>query len=152
MEKTKTGKQKPAYGMASNCAFMISRAWRDAKSVLLICAGLIVCTVAASLLELFVTPMILDAVGQGVSPGELTVLIAQFALGLVCVYSLQAYLNANTLFGRVCVRRMLAVEQNLLECRTAYPQSRTRTTSSAWQRPAGPTPPTTTRGRLCGTP
>ncbi len=121
MEKTKTGKQKPAYGMASNCAFMISRAWRDAKSVLLICAGLIVCTVAASLLELFVTPMILDAVGRGVSPGELTVLIAQFALGLVCVYSFQAYLNANTLFGRVCVRRMLAVEQNLLECCTAYP-------------------------------
>ena len=121
MEKPKTDKQKPVYGMASNCAFMISRAWRDAKSVLLICAGLILCAVAASLLELFVTPMILDAVGRGVSPGELTVLIAQFALGLVCVYSLQTYLKANTLFGRVYVRLKLSIEQNLLECRTAYP-------------------------------
>ena len=121
MEKTKTDKQKPAYGMASNCAFMIRRAWRDARSVLVICAGLILCAVAASLLELFVTPMILDAVGRGVPPRELAALIAWFALGLVCVYSFQAYLNANTLFGRCYVRRMLAVDQNLLECRTAYP-------------------------------
>ena len=121
MENPKTDQHKPAYGMASNCAFMIRRAWRDAKSVLVICAGLIVCAVAASLLELFVTPMILDAVGRGVPPGELAALIAWFALGLVCVYSFQAYLNANTLFGRCYVRRMLAVDHNLLECRTAYP-------------------------------
>ena len=87
MENPKTDQHKPAYGMASNCAFMIRRAWRDAKSVLVICAGLIVCAVAASLLELFVTPMILDAVGRGASPGELAGLIAWFALGLVCVYS-----------------------------------------------------------------
>lgn len=121
MENPKTDQHKPAYGMASNCAFMIRRAWRDAKSVLVICAGLIVCAVAASLLELFVTPMILDAVDRGVSPGELAGLIAWFALGLVCVYSFQAYLNANTLFGRCYMRRMLAVDHNLLECRTAYP-------------------------------
>ena len=121
MENPKTHQQKPAYGMASNCAFMVRRAWRDAKSVLVVCVGLIICAVAASLLELFVTPMILAAVERGASPGELAALIARFALGLALVHSLWAYLRANTLFGRVQVRRTLSVEHNLLECRTAYP-------------------------------
>ncbi len=121
MEQPTTQSRKPAYGMASNCAFMISRAWRSAKSVLAVCAGLVLAAVAASLLELFVTPMILDAVERGVSPGELAGLIARFALGLVCAYSLQMYLKANTLFGRVHVRMKLGFEHNLLECRTAYP-------------------------------
>ena len=117
MEQPTTQARKPAYGMASNCAFMISRAWRSAKSVLAVCAGLVLAAVAASLLELFVTPMILDAVERGVSPGELAGLIAWFALGLVCAYSLQMYLKANTLFGRVHVRLKLGIEHNLLECR-----------------------------------
>ncbi len=59
MEKPKTDKQKPVYGMASNCAFMIRRAWRDCKGVLSVAAGIVFCGVAASLLELFVVPFIL---------------------------------------------------------------------------------------------
>ena len=50
MKDNKTQTKKPAYGIASNCTFMIRRAWRDCKSVLTIVLGLIFCGVGASLL------------------------------------------------------------------------------------------------------
>ena len=121
MEKTKTDKQKPVYGMASNCAFMIRRAWRDCKSVLAICAGLIFCGVAANLLELFVVPAVLDAVGRGVSPQELVRMILWFTLGLAAVYTLWKYLMTNTIFGRSHVRHSLSMDENIAACRTSYP-------------------------------
>ena len=45
----KKPKQK-TYNIFQNCAFMVSRAWLDCKSVLVIAAGLIFCGVAGSLL------------------------------------------------------------------------------------------------------
>ena len=71
MENAKPDRQKPAYCMASNCAFMIRRAWRDCKSVLVIALGIILCGVGANLLELFAAPAVLDAIGRGAGPGEL---------------------------------------------------------------------------------
>ena len=121
MEKPKTDKQKPVYGMASNCAFMVRRAWRDCKGVLSVCAGEIFCGVAASLLELFVVPSILEAVGRGVSAGELVRLIAWFTLGMVLVRALRGYLDANELFGRVKVRFMLNLDNHMTFCRTSFP-------------------------------
>ena len=121
MEKTKTDKQKPAYGMASNCWFMIRRAWRDCKGVLSVCAGLVFCGAAASLLELFVVPSILEAVERGVSAGELIRLIAWFTLGMVAVRALRGYLDENAIFGRIRVRVGLGLDLHLTFCRTSFP-------------------------------
>lgn len=121
MEKPKTGKQKPVYGMASNCAFMISRAWRECRSVLTVAAGIVLCGVAANLLELFVVPAVLDAVGRGAGPMELVRMILWFTLGLVVVYALNAYLDKNSLFGRIHVRFGLAMDTHMAFCRTSYP-------------------------------
>lgn len=123
METTKTDKQKPAYGIASNCAFMISRAWRDCKSVLLICAGIALCGVAANLLELFVAPAVLDAVGRGVGPMELVRMILWFTLGLMAVYAFTAYLDENAIFGRIHVRVGLCMDVHMAFCRTSYPHT-----------------------------
>ena len=121
MEKPKTDKQKPAYGMASNCAFMIRRAWRDCRGVLSVCAGEVFCGVAASLLELFVVPSILEAVGRGVSAGELVRLIAWFTVGMVLVRALRGYLDTNEIFGRIRVRSGLNRDMHLTFCRTSFP-------------------------------
>ncbi|MBD5133078.1 MAG: ABC transporter ATP-binding protein [Clostridiales bacterium] len=123
MEKTKTDKQKPVYGMASNCAFMIRRAWRDCKSVLAVALGITLCGVAANLLELFVVPAVLDAVGRGVTPMELVRMILWFTLGLVAVYALNTYLNENALVGRIHVRTGLSMEIHMAFCRTSYPHT-----------------------------
>ena len=123
MENKTTHKQKPAYGMASNCAFMICRAWRECKGVLSVCAGLVFCGVAASLLELFVVPAILKAVEGGAAPGALIRLILWFTLGMVLVRAFRAYLDENTLFGRVTVRSSLCLDLHMHFCRTSFPHT-----------------------------
>jgi len=121
METIKTEKHKPAYGMASNCTFMIRRAWRDCKGVLAVCAGLIFCGAAGSLLELLMVPAILEAAERGVSPGTLAGMILWFTLGMVLVRALRGYLDANALFGRIRVRSSLGLDVHLAFCRTSYP-------------------------------
>ena len=123
METNKTHKQKPAYGMASNCAFMIRRAWRDCKGVLSVCAGLVFCGVAASLLELFVVPAVLEAVERGVTPGGLALLVLWFTLGLALVRALRNYLETNAIFGRISVRSGLCLDLHMAFCRTAFPHT-----------------------------
>ena len=123
MENPEIGKQKPACGMASNCAFMIRRAWKECRGVLSVCAGLIFCGVAASLLELFVVPSIFEAVERGVGPGELLRLIAWFTLGMVGVRALREYLDTNAIFGRITVRSSLCLELHMTFCRTSFPHT-----------------------------
>ena len=121
MEKPKIDKQKPAYGMVSNCAFMIGRAWHSCKGVLSVCAGIVFCGVSASLLELFVVPAILTALERGVSTGELVWLIAWFTLGMVGVRALREYLDTNAIFGRILVRSGLCLDLHMTFCRTSFP-------------------------------
>ncbi len=121
MDITKSDNKKPVYGMASNCAFMIRRAWRDCRGVLTVAAGAVLCGVAGSLLELFVVPAILDAAERGVSAGELIRLITWFTLGMVLVRALRAYLDENAIFGRIRVRSGLCLDVHLAFCRTSYP-------------------------------
>ena len=121
MEQPETKKQMPAYGMASNCAFMVRRAWQECRGVLAVAAGLVLCGVAASLLELFVVPAILEAVGRGVSPGEFVRMILWFTLGMAAVQALRAYLDANSMFGRIWVRSGLCLDMHMTFCRTSYP-------------------------------
>lgn len=129
MQQTKTEKAKrkdaerPVYGAVSNCAFMVRRAWRDSKIVLVICAGLVFCAVAGNLLELFVVPAVLGTVERGASPAELVRLILWFMLGLVLVHSAQAYLQANAIFGRIQVRSCLSRDLHLAFCRTSFPHT-----------------------------
>ena len=116
----KRSKQK-TYNILQNCAFMISRAWRDCRSVLAIVLGLIFCGVGASLLELFVVPAVLGAVERGVSPMELVSLIGWFTLGMVAVRALRSYLDTNSLFGRILVRTGLCLDLHMTFCRTSFP-------------------------------
>lgn len=113
--------KRKTYNIFQNCAFMIRRAWQDCKSVLAIVLGLIFCGVAASLLELFVVPAILEAVERGVRPGALGWMIGWFTLGMVLVRALRAYLDTNSLFGRVLVRSGLCLDLHLTFCRTSFP-------------------------------
>ena len=123
MKEPKPEKQKPAYGILSNCAFMVLRAWRDCRGVLSVAAGLIVCGVAGSLLELFVVPAILEAAERGAGPGAFVRMILWFTLGLVAVRALRGYLEENALFGRVKVRSGLALDVHMTFCRTSFPHT-----------------------------
>ena len=121
MKEPKTNQKKPVYGMLSNCAFMIRRAWRDCPSVLWVVLGIIFCGVAGSLLELFVIPAVLEEVERGAGPGEFLRMILWFTLGMVLIRGLRGYLDLNTLFGRVQVRVGMISDVHLAVCRTSYP-------------------------------
>lgn len=123
MEQPETKKQMPAYGMASNCAFMVRRAWQECRGVLAVAAGLVLCGVAASLLELFVVPAILEAVERGAAPGALARLILWFTLGMALVRALRNYLETNAIFGRISVRSGLCRDLHMTFCRTSFPHT-----------------------------
>ena len=114
---------KPKYNMLQNSFYMIRRAWRDCKDVLVIAMGVILCGVAANLLNLFVVPAVLEAVERGGSPGELVQMILGFTVSLILVHALTAYLDTNTLFGQVHVRSGLCMDIHVAFCRTSFPHT-----------------------------
>ena len=113
--------KRKTYNIFQNCAFMIRRAWRDCKGVLWIALGIILCGVAANLLELFVVPAILEAVERGVSPGALAGMILWFTVGMALVRALRDYLDTNAMFDRIQVRSTLCLDLHMTFCRTSFP-------------------------------
>ena len=113
--------KRKTYNIFQNCAFMIFRAWRDCKGVLWIALGIILCGVAANLLELFVVPAILEAVERDVSPGALAGMILWFTVGMALVRALRDYLDTNAMFDRIQVRSTLCLDLHMTFCRTSYP-------------------------------
>ena len=113
--------KRNTYNIFQNCAFMIRRAWRDCKGVLWIALGIILCGVAANLLELFVVPAILEAVERGVSPGALAGMILWFTVGMALVRALRGYLDTNAMFDRIQVRSTLCLDLHMTFCRTSFP-------------------------------
>ena len=97
-------KEKPLYNLWQNTAWMIGNAWKTQKSVLFLCVAVAAGAVALSLTELFVTPVILQKVETAAPFPELLGAVIGFALLLMLVSALNAYLGGNTLFGRIEVR------------------------------------------------
>lgn len=117
----KETKQKPVYGIASNVHYMISLASKLYKSVLVLAVIQIVLGVLTNLLELFAAPAVLRAVEEAVSLPTLLGVIAIFALGQILVGAATAYVNINTVSGRIFVRTHLVKAIHTKLCVTSYP-------------------------------
>ena len=115
------GGKKPPYNMWQNSWYMIRTAGENCKSVLYLAALTVLFGVSLHLLELFIAPAVLQAVETAQSVGSLLLLILLFSAGLAAVAGGSAYVEANTLFGRVEVRSCLAVAVHDKICRTSYP-------------------------------
>lgn len=106
-------KQKPAHSLGQNIIYMLSLAWKQRRSVILL--GIIMATAAIlfSLTQLFIVPSILSAVETKVSVAELTVVIFMFTAALMILSVVKAYLTSCSQFGRVEVRLIIgAMIQN----------------------------------------
>ena len=97
-------KQKSAYSLGQNIAYMISLAWRQRRSVIFL--GLTMTTVAIllSLTQLFIVPSILGAVEAEVTAIKLTVLILLFMGVLLLLSAGGSYFSSCAQFGRIEVR------------------------------------------------
>ena len=116
-------KEKPLYNLWQNTAWMIGNAWKTRKSVLFLCVAVAAGGVAMSLTELFVTPVILQKVETAVPFPELLAAIIGFALLLMFLSALNAYLGNNTLFGRVEIRTSIMEMINRKYDMTSFPNT-----------------------------
>ena len=108
--------------MWQNSWFMIKLAWSSKeKKVIILSLLSAALAVALNLVNLYVSPTILSAVEKHVSVGELFWMIAGFALALMFVSAASAYMNTNTLFGRISVRAEITNLLNKKAATTSYP-------------------------------
>jgi len=114
-------KEKPKYNMWQNSAYMIRLAWEREKSVLLLCILPALLAVAASLLELYIAPIILKQVEEHAPIVDLLGTAALFAGSLFLVRGVTAYLEESKVFGRVDVRTSLFNRFSEKLCLISYP-------------------------------
>jgi ATP-binding cassette subfamily B protein len=125
MVKEKPKKEKsprPKYNMGQNSWFMIKLAWTsDEKKVLVLSLLAALTAVALNLINLYVSPAILSVVERRASAAELVLTIAGFVLSLMLVSAVSAYVNTNTMYGRISVRLEIVTLLNRKAATTSYP-------------------------------
>ena len=114
-------KTKPKYSSVENVGWMIANAWKECKSVLLICIIIAVVSVAMNLTELFIAPQILQRVENGAEVSSLLLTIVIFSGALFLLMGLKRYFEDNSLYGRIAVRTAIIVKINEKTNTTSYP-------------------------------
>ena len=97
-------KEKPKYGVGCNVAYMVSLAWKRHRSVLWVCAAIALFTVAKTLTEMLIAPLILGVIESGGSLGTLLSTVGLFTLLLIVTGGGLRYFQENAMFGRIGVR------------------------------------------------
>ena len=97
-------RQKSAYSLGQNVAYMILLAWRQRRSVILLALTMAAVAILRSLTQLFIVPSILEAVEAKVSSAELTALILLFTGALMLLNAAWSYFSSCSQFGRIEVR------------------------------------------------
>ncbi len=100
-------KQKPAYSLGQNIAYMVSLAWSQRRSVILLALAMLAAAILFNLTQLFIVPSILGAVEDKVSVAELMVIILLFTGALILLSAASAYLSSCAQFGRIEVRLII---------------------------------------------
>ena len=97
-------KQRPAHSLGQNLIYMVSLAWKQRRSVILLAVAMAVVAILLSLTQLFIVPSIIGAVEVNVSAAELTTVILLFTGVLILLRAAQSYFSSCSQFGRIEVR------------------------------------------------
>jgi len=120
--KKKEKTPKPKYNMWQNAAYMISLAWREKEKKVIVLSLLSAAfAVLNNLVQLYISPAILAAVERQAPILELITTILVFVTALMLCSALSAYINTNTLFGRITVRLAIVGAINKKAAITSYP-------------------------------
>lgn len=122
-QKTKKEKApKPMYNMAQNSWFMVRLAWTSGeKKVIVLSLLSALLAVVLNLINLYVSPTILAVVERRASVTELIWTILFFVLALMSVSAASAYVDTNTMYGRISVRCEIITLLNKKAATTSYP-------------------------------
>lgn len=103
MEKAK--RQKPKYNMLQTSGFMVKLAFKTKeKKVVFLGTALALLTVAIQVTNLYITPVILNAVEEHSPFEQVLATILLFVAASVVLYTVKTYIDENILFGRISVR------------------------------------------------
>ena len=100
---------------------MLRQAWESCKSVIFLCIILAVVTAANTVAELLIAPSVLKKVETSAPLSELFFTIVGFGGILLILAGLKAYIQENTLYGRVEVRSSLIRQLGGKLAGTSYP-------------------------------
>lgn len=103
-------KEKHKYGIWDNICYMIVRAWRDCKLVLVFIFLWVGMDMAIHLLQLYIVPTILDQIEAQVPLKQLIKTILFFTWGLILSGAIRAYVTTNQIFGRITVRKGIVMD------------------------------------------
>ena len=120
--KKKEKAQKPKYNMWQNVVFMIKTAYGNKEKKVLVTTSLLaVFSVLNSLIELYVTPVLLGQVESGVSPFKLIITAVLFTLALMLCGAVTQYIKENEMYGKISTRMVITSLMNEKGCRTSFP-------------------------------
>ena len=87
--------------------YMISLAWRQRRSVILLTLAMAAVSILLSLTQLFIVPSILGAVAANVSVKELTAILLLFTGAFILLSAAEAYFSSCAQFGRIEIRLII---------------------------------------------
>lgn len=113
-------KEKSAYPLRSNLAFMLAQARRDAVSTLWLSGALVLLQVAQNLTQLFLAPVILRHVETAAPVGTLLGVIAAFTAGTCVLTALISYAENVRAWPLIEVRSGIVNDINAKAGETSY--------------------------------
>lgn len=117
-------KERPQYSMWQNTGYMLKLAWKNEKSVIVLCVLSAALAVAQSVVELLIGPVILEKVENIVPLWELVWTIGVFAGLLLVLAMVRGYLSdMNLSVGRTFLRLKLSEENARKQMITSYPNT-----------------------------
>lgn len=117
-------KKKPVYGVWQNVCYMLGRAWREARRAIPVNGGMALTSVGINLAGLLIAPMVLQKVETAAPLSEVLSTIGFFALVLILLNGLHAYLDVNLFCVNAEVRGNIVKDINEKACITSYPNTR----------------------------
>lgn len=115
-------KKKPKYGMGRNVAFMLRTSWKmHDRSIAFLALATALAGAGTGIVQLFITPVVLDKVENAGTLSELLAAILDFT-GLLLLFALlTGYLSKAVFISRIHVRTQLIGDLHYKLCVTSYP-------------------------------
>ncbi len=112
---------KPKYGLWHTVFFMVNKAQSNVKKLIPTLLVWVLATVAISLIELYIAPVIINKVEMSVGFYELMITIGLFTLGMFLITGIQTYAEFNSHTLQTELRNHLKNQVNKKACLLSYP-------------------------------
>ncbi len=120
MKNQKKQTSKPVYNIWQCLCFMFQTAWKHRKSVIFLCLAMALVCSGKSILDILITPIILQALESFVSLPNLIILVLILSLIHFFLFFMQGYLKKNAILGRSEVKKRIIQKCAAKSASTSY--------------------------------